>query len=48
MDDLSLVLVMSVNPGFSGQKFMPEVPSAKARWFKQRVDRAHGSRWTAG
>lgn len=36
LDDLSLVLVMSVNPGFSGQAFMPEVLD-KARWFKQRV-----------
>jgi ribulose-phosphate 3-epimerase len=36
LNDLSLVLVMSVNPGFSGQKFMPEVLD-KAHWFKQRV-----------
>lgn len=38
LDDLSLVLVMSVNPGFSGQKFMPQVLD-KARWFKERVGR---------
>jgi len=36
LGDLSLVLVMSVNPGFSGQKFMPEVLD-KARWLKERV-----------
>lgn len=36
LDELTLVLVMSVNPGFSGQKFMPEVLD-KARWLKQRV-----------
>jgi len=36
LDDLSLVLVMSVNPGFSGQKFMPEVLD-KASWLKQHV-----------
>ncbi len=36
LDELAMVLVMSVNPGFSGQKFMPEVLD-KARWLKQRV-----------
>jgi len=36
LDDLSLVLVMSVNPGFSGQRFMPEVLD-KARWLRERV-----------
>ncbi len=36
LDDLAMVLVMSVNPGFSGQAFMPEVLE-KARWLKERV-----------
>ncbi len=36
LDNLALVLVMSVNPGFSGQKFMPEVLD-KARWLKEHV-----------
>ena len=36
LDAVDLVLVMSVNPGFSGQSFMPEVLD-KARWIKERV-----------
>ena len=36
LDDLSLVLVMSVNPGRSGQKFIPDVLE-KTRWLKARV-----------
>ena len=36
LDDVDLILVMSVNPGFSGQSFMPEVLD-KARWIKQRI-----------
>lgn len=36
LDAVDLVLVMSVNPGFSGQSFMPEVLD-KARWVKDRV-----------
>ena len=38
LDAVDLVLVMSVNPGFSGQSFMPEVLD-KARWVKERVDK---------
>lgn len=37
LDAVDLVLIMSVNPGFSGQSFMPEVLD-KARWVKHRVD----------
>ena len=36
LGDLTMVLVMSVNPGFSGQTFMPEVLD-KARWLKSRI-----------
>jgi ribulose-phosphate 3-epimerase len=36
LGQLDLVLVMSVNPGRSGQKFMPDV-LAKARWLKPRL-----------
>jgi len=34
---VDLVLVMSVNPGFSGQKFLPEV-LPKVRFLRQRLD----------
>jgi ribulose-phosphate 3-epimerase len=36
LEAADLVLIMSVNPGFSGQSFMPEVLD-KARWVKKRV-----------
>jgi len=36
LGDLDLALVMSVNPGRSGQKFIPEVLE-KTRWLKERV-----------
>jgi len=36
LDDLDLVLVMSVNPGYSGQSFMPET-LAKTRWLADRL-----------
>ncbi len=36
LERLDLVLVMSVNPGYSGQAFMPEVLD-KARWLRERV-----------
>ena len=38
LDDLDMVLVMSVNPGRSGQAFMPEVLD-KARWLSECVNR---------
>ncbi len=44
MDKLDLVLLMSVNPGFGGQKFIPSTLD-KLRDARQRIDRhtaAHG------
>lgn len=38
LEAVDLVLIMSVNPGFSGQSFMPEVLD-KARWVSECVDR---------
>ena len=37
LDKLDLVLIMSVNPGFGGQKFIPEA-LAKLRAVRQRID----------
>jgi ribulose-phosphate 3-epimerase len=42
MDDLDLVLVMSVNPGFGGQSYLPQA-SDKIRRVRALLDR-HGSR----
>ncbi len=36
LDEVELVLVMSVNPGFGGQSFMPEVLE-KTRWIAERI-----------
>jgi ribulose-phosphate 3-epimerase len=35
LSDFDLVLIMSVEPGFGGQKFMPEM-LAKVRWLAER------------
>jgi len=37
LDKLDLVLIMSVNPGFGGQKFIPEALN-KLRAVRQRID----------
>ena len=36
LDAIDLVLVMSVHPGYAGQRFMPDV-LAKARWLRERL-----------
>jgi ribulose-phosphate 3-epimerase len=40
LDEVDVVLVMSVVPGFSGQKFMPEV-LPKVRWLRERGYAGH-------
>ncbi|NOT30845.1 MAG: ribulose-phosphate 3-epimerase [Planctomycetes bacterium] len=40
LDEVELVLVMSVFPGFGGQRFMPEV-LAKTTWLRQRGYAGH-------
>ena len=41
---LDLVLVMSVNPGFGGQKFIPEALD-KVRALRERIDRSGRDIW---
>jgi len=42
MDKLDLILIMSVNPGFGGQKFIPEA-LAKLAEARRRIDRIHAA-----
>jgi ribulose-phosphate 3-epimerase len=44
LDKLDLVLVMSVNPGFGGQKFIPGALD-KVRAVRQRIDRSGRDIW---
>ena len=51
LDQLDMVLLMSVNPGFGGQSFIPYVLD-KVRAVRERIDETEpdrsGSRSTAG
>lgn len=38
IDKVDLILIMSVNPGFSGQKFIPDV-LPKVKWARDRIDK---------
>ena len=40
LDKLDMILIMSVNPGFSGQKFIPSVLD-KIREVRQMIDQSH-------
>jgi len=44
LSDLDLVLVMTVNPGFGGQKLIPEA-FAKMRAVREMLDRGRSSAW---
>ena len=44
LDKLDLVLIMSVNPGFGGQQFIPEA-LAKLRAVRQRIDQSGRDVW---
>ena len=44
LDELDLVLIMSVNPGFGGQKFIPEALN-KLRTVRARIDRSGRDIW---
>ena len=37
LKEIDLILIMSVNPGFAGQKFMPEVLD-KVKFFRSKID----------
>jgi ribulose-phosphate 3-epimerase len=44
MDQLDLILIMSVNPGFGGQKFIPEALN-KLKAARQKIDRCGRDSW---
>ena len=49
MDRLDIVLLMSVNPGFGGQKFIPStLPKLREGRMKKPVASRSGWRWMAG
>ena len=38
LEDLNMVLLMTVNPGFEGQQFIPQV-IPKVKWLKETIDK---------
>ena len=44
LPDVDLVLIMSVNPGFGGQKYIPS-STAKIRYLRQMLDSIESSAW---
>ena len=41
LSSAELLLIMSVNPGFSGQKFIPESVEQSQQWQKRLIDKYH-------